>query len=143
MKNVTRDRRLSARLALCSTYSNVFCSMFQVVLKISGEAKPSRSELKPEFRDFQGLEESFETINLRSLLRNVVPIRPSEHTMKLEIYTRGTTRTRGLTVDAMVRCGFNRKFCKISTRVERSPIPSIDTEPFKVCTVVLCITPYV
>jgi hypothetical protein len=105
---------------------------------------PLTEEIKPEFREFTTFDDSFETFDLNTL-RSYTPRSPSKHQITLEMFTRESVNNRRFFLESFVKCGTHFKFCKFFTRIERTPVPRFETEPFKLCLVgetLLPETPY-
>jgi hypothetical protein len=102
-------------------------------LKLTGDFfMPFTEELKPEFREFPVFAESIEEFNLQSM-RSFVPKDPSQHKLVLEVFTKDAAHPRRLFLESFLKCGAHMKFCKFFTQIERTPVPRLETQPFKLC----------
>lgn len=104
----------------------------EFIFKLTGDFfQPITETLKPQLDSFQSLfEDSVEPFNLDTL-RNIQPRNPTKHQIQLEIITRSSSNPRRFAFDSLIKCGSYLRFCRFSTRFERSAIPRVTEQPFK------------
>jgi len=108
----------------------------EYIVKLSSDLfKTPSEELKPEFREFEPLEseESPEPVEIRKMIREFIPRRPTEHQIRIEVTTRDSSTPRRFNVESWIRCGEQMKYCKLHTRLESSPLPELTEGEFKLC----------
>lgn len=105
----------------------------QYKLRLTGQFfQPLNEQLRPQFREFQQIEESFEPLNME-VMRSFVPSAPTQHQIKIQIESTDSSSPRKFQFETFAKCGEQMRFCQLSTKFERSAMSSVNVRPFQFC----------
>lgn len=104
----------------------------EITLKLTGKVFSSFSEsFRPNFHEFNLDTSSEDEERLQGNWRSYEPTRPWESVIKAELSTKGSNKELKAHLEAKLKCGERLRYCKLETVLERSRIPEVDSEPFK------------
>jgi len=110
----------------------------EYVLKLNAQMfEPLTESMKPQFKDFSSFwsdaqDEEYESLSPKfpEMIR-YTPKEKHSHSVKLEIFTKGSNVDRKLELTKKVKCDEYYRYCNILSKLTIYPLPELMTEPFK------------